>query len=138
MSNLSIQDCDVIPSAKAVYSRRIADETIRPGDLVYVKANKRFGLYSANGAGRIHIFAGIAANKAHAGQPLDAVVKDLSGIALGGENDDGLFVIGGADAGSVAPYADKTTGWFVTTLGYFDANNKLILNPSAPAKTAIA
>ncbi len=127
----AITPANVKPSAGAQRSGGIANTgvDIEAGDLVAINAPyETLILFDANAAYPANNLAGIAENKARAGQYCSFITSDpdftpgFTGLA-------NETIIGSATAGKMASDADNAAGWYKTVLGVMTSTTKLNFSP---------
>lgn len=144
-----VGDDEVIAAIKSV-PRHFIDLVITPGDVKLVTGTIQHGLkaipagntpgqafYAAGGLAQLADAAltsveaaagGIILNTGADGQPVSwapngALVNMGATLAIGE-----IYVVSGAAAGGIAPYADLTSTQFVTVLGIAETNANLRVN----------
>jgi hypothetical protein len=117
MANYVVTPANVLASSKAARGTGIAGVTLIAGQSLAKDVDGSVKLFSANAAAPLNVFIGIALHGSLVGQPIIYVISDPNftpGFAI----TIGATVIGGATPGSMAPDADKATGWFLTEVGH--------------------
>jgi hypothetical protein len=138
MADFVITPANVLASAQAQITTGTtgATVTITAGQSLAVQADGKMGLYKANGAAPLNVFAGIALHGSLAGQPIVYVKSDPSFQPGATFTAIGDAVLGsGNTSGGICPDADKATGWFVTELG---RTTSLTLMKLQPVVTGVA
>lgn len=131
MADKVITPANVLASAGAKTDSGIANigVDIEAGDLVAV--NDPYGtiiLFDANAAYPASNLAGVALNKARAGQPVTYATSDpdFTPGFTGAVNE---TIIGSGTPGQMCPNADNTVGWYKTVLGVMTSATKMNLSP---------
>ncbi len=138
MAALSITAASVVPSVDAVIVQITANDTITAGQIVYLDANGKAVLCTANGSGLTFKAYGMAADGASAGQPVNIITQDKTGTALGSILTTGTVYIAGATAGAVNPVADNTSGWKVSPIGVALSATVLKIFPIGQCRADVA
>lgn len=131
MADISITAANVIPSAQAIKRDGTAGATITQGQLLYYDNTAgTMKLADSNGAGDLHVVAGIALNAAAAGQPVKYATSDPA-LVIGATVAIGDVLVASATPGGIAPAADLATGYFATVLGVAISVTAVNFNPTA-------
>lgn len=117
MAELTQTAANVVPSTGAVIDRtRYAGETITQGMPVYISSTTGKAMKAdANASAATAVAYGFALNSVSNGQPID--IQTDGDINLGATLTPNTAYVVGATAGSIAPIADLTTGWYGALLG---------------------
>lgn len=136
MAVLSFTSTDVKLTSGNVTTATVATgQTITAGNVVTLDSNGDI-VQAANTSwalsGQYGIY--IALTDAAAGQECTYANPDAV-IDIGSVSTDGIMYFVSSTAGSVEPYADLTTGDYLTAVCYGDANDDLVLSPIATNTT---
>lgn len=122
MAAFSITAANVLHSTSATIFTGTAGATLTQGQPVYLDAVT--STYKGANSLTNNACAGIAMVGASAGQDLVICSRDpnfVPGYVLNVGN----IPLVGNTAGAVQPYEDRTTGWYVTSLGVGIGNNRM-------------
>lgn len=125
MAAFSITAANVLHSSSATVFTGTAGDTITQGQPLYLNTTTNtYKLANALNAGSASNCAGIAMVAASNGQDMVICSRDPN-FAPGYAIVAGNIALVGNVAGAVQPYEDRTTGWYVTSLGVGIGGNRI-------------
>lgn len=112
MSDLTITAANVAPGVGAVVQTGTSGGTITQGQSVYLDTGTNtIKLADAITSAATAVMQGVSLNSAVAGQPISYIVS--GNYTVGATLSTGaVYILSGANAGGLAPVADRTTGWY--------------------------
>jgi hypothetical protein len=122
MAAISITAANVIPSSQATYYTGTAGATITQGQPLYLDTVTN--TYKLANALTNSPIAGVALVGSSNGQQTVICSRDPN-FVFGGTSTTGNIVLVGNTAGTLQPYEDRTTGWYVTSLGVMISTTRM-------------
>jgi hypothetical protein len=134
MSDLVVTTTLVIPSPNASKFIGISGDNLNPGNPVYLDpGTNTYKLCKANGASPVYQYKGISCTGSSPGQPVVVATGDTAFAPGCTVNPGDVLIV----SGTITLDANKTSGWFVSIIGYGIGNNQIVLLPPATAPQAI-
>jgi len=122
MAAISITAANVLPSSQATIFTGTAGATITQGQPLYLDTTT--STYKLANALTNNPVAGVACVGASNGQQMVICSRDPN-FVFGGTVTTGNIILVGNTAGTIQPYEDRTTGWYVTSLGVMISTTRL-------------
>src|SRR5215831_4074810 len=122
MATIAITAANVLPSSQATIFSGTAGATITQGQPLYLDTTT--STYKLANTLTNNPVAGLAMDAASANQPIMICSRDPN-LNIGAVLTTGNVILVGNTAGGIQPYEDRTTGWYVTSLGVMISTTRL-------------